>query len=313
VTAPAPTRPNRALVAAAVVFVLLAVVPGAMSLIAQGYRSTTERSAALASDVSVLTVRNIVGDVQLVPSLDDLVHVRTKAEHGLQPPELTEESTAGGVLLAASCEDALAIECQVDYEIEVPRDFAVRLDVGSGDVAVHGLSGELTVTGGSGDVVLSAMSGPVTVRGDYGDVLARGIDSDAVTVERTHGNVSVDLVTAPGSVRVHADDGDVRVGVPGTARYRVDSWALDGETRIVVRTDRASEHAITATSGSGDVVVGPAEPVLRPVVPSDAEALQRGDGDFPVVPDLPDAPDLPDLPDVPDVPDAPEPDRVSGG
>ena len=196
-TAPAPTRPRRALVALAVLFVLLAVVPGAVSLIAQGYRSTTERSTALASDVAVLTVRNAVGDVELVPSPDDLVHVRTTAVHGLQPPVLTEESTAGGVLLAARCEDFLAIECAVDYAIEVPRDFAVRLELDSGNAAVHGLRGGLTLTTGTGEVQLTELSGPLTVRGDIGDVHAEGIDSDAVTVRRTRGNIIVDLLTAP--------------------------------------------------------------------------------------------------------------------
>ncbi|WP_214406476.1 DUF4097 family beta strand repeat-containing protein [Pseudonocardia lacus] len=305
-SAPAPTRPNRVLVLVAVVFVLLAVVPGAVSLIAQGYRSTTERTTALASDVEVLTVRNGIGDVELVPSPDDLVHVRTSAVHGLQPPELTEESTAGGVLLAARCEDALAIECAVDYAIEVPRDFAVRLELGSGDAAVHGLRGGLTLTTGTGDVQLTALSGPLTVRGDVGDVHATGIDSDAVTVRRTSGNVVVDLQTAPGAAQVRTEHGDVVLGLPGTERYRVESWALGGSTRVGVRTDASSAHAVTATSGGGDVLVRTSFP--GSVVGPYGRVMLDGDGPQPVV--LPRPPDAPLPPDAPEPPDAPD---LSGG
>ncbi|MCO1655908.1 DUF4097 family beta strand repeat-containing protein [Pseudonocardia humida] len=296
-TAPAPTRPRRALVLLAVVFVLLAVVPGAVSLIAQGYRSTTEQTTSLASDVAMLTVRNGVGDVELVASPDDLVHVRTYAEHGLEPPALTAESTAAGVLLSARCEDLLAIECRVDYEIEVPRDFAVRVEVGSGDVAAHGLSGALALTARSGDTFLSDLSGPLTVRGDSGDVNAVQIDSDAVVVERTDGNIFLDMDTAPSDVRLWSERGDVVVGVPGAERYRVDSWAIDGETRIGVRTDASSAHAITATSGGGDVLVRTSYPFPGPLVLPDP----RGDGPAPVPPRPPDPP-------VP-----PEPVLVNGG
>src|SRR6185312_6211122 len=130
------------------------------------------------------------------------------------------------------------------------------------------------------------------VRGDDGDVNAVEIGSDSVVVERGTGTVFVDLVSAPGDVRLRTRDGDVVVGVPAAERYRVQSLTPDGETRTAVRTDASSPHAITATSGSGDVAIRPSHPFPGPV-----EVLE--------VPDLPDEPDLPDAPDLPDLPDLP--------
>ena len=67
---------------------------------------------------------------------------------------------------------------------------------------------------------------------------------------------SLQLAVAPQVVNARSDDADVLVVVPrGQAVYHVDASSTDGATTNDLRTDPASPLRITATSGSGDVVL----------------------------------------------------------
>ena len=254
-SAPAPPAPNRALVVAAVAFVLVVVGFGAATLVSQGFRSTTEHSSALAVAAGQLTVRNTRGDIRLVPSPDGLVHVHTLAEHGLQAPELIEESSPTGLELGSRCADALAVECSVEYTIEVPPSFAVRVAAEAGDVDVRGLTGPVTVDSGSGDVLLRDLSGRLDVRTSAGGVEARRLHSGTVQLDTGFGDVRVELLAVPDSVRVRSDHGQLDITVPDAEPYRVQVDAGSGEQRISVPTDPAAARSITASSGAGDIRV----------------------------------------------------------
>jgi putative adhesin len=274
VTAPAPVRRSRALVLAAVAFVLLVTVPGAMTLVAQGYRSESQRSTELAAQADRLTVRDVPGDVRLLPSSDGLVHVRTQAQHGVGVPSYVEESTGSGVLLSVDCPDALAIECAVDYTIEVPAAFEVRVQDGGGDVIAEGLTGPLSVDRHYGDTRLVDVSGPVSVRSGNGDIDAFALLSPAVRLDTGGGDVELDMVAAPTSADVRTGYGDLTITVPGDQPYRVSADAQLGEELLGIAVDPSSTHAITAHSGGGDVrilqsLTGPQRVPLPPQAPRD--------------------------------------------
>jgi hypothetical protein len=298
VSAPAPpaappaaaTRPPRALVLAAVIFVLACTVPAAASLIAQGYRNTSQHIATLVPQAQRLTVRDVPGDVQLAPSIDGQVHVRALAEHGVEQPRYTEESTPAGVLLSVDCPDALAVGCSVDYTIEVPRSFAIRVEGGGGDLIARDLTGSMSVDRHWGETTLVDVAGPVTVRSQTGGVEAIGLRSDTVRVDTDSGDVQLELASAPSDTRVTSGYGDIDIIVPGDERYRVSADTPHGDTGLTVRTDPNSEHSIAAVSQAGDV-----------------DVRQVGDRSvrvpFPLRPD----PDVRRGPEPPEPPDPPDP------
>jgi hypothetical protein len=287
VTAPTQTptqTPPRLLVAVAVAFVLLVAVTGAFSLVAQGFRSTTDFSRTLTPQADRLTVQNDRGEVLLLPSRDGLVHVFAESQHGVSDPRITAESTASGVVLGGSCNSDLAVECTVDFTVQVPASFDVQVQSGAGDVEVSDLTGSLAVRHVAGDVRLNDLSGPVSVTSESGRIEANGLRGDTVDVETGAGDVAVGMSSVPTTVRVVAERGDVDVAVPATTGYRIDASA-DGSTQLAVAEDPASTHSIRASSGTGDVRIWPAlrdGPRIRPVP-----------GFSP--PDAPDAPDAPDI------------------
>jgi len=280
VTAPAPPAPNRAVLLAAVLFVVLVVAAGASGLVAEAFRSHSERTVALDPRAGQLTIRNLIGDVHLSPSPDGLVHVRTTATHGVQEPRLVQESTASGVLLEAVCEESLANECTVAYTVELPPTTVVRVAAGSGDVIATGLAGGLDVDLDSGDVTLLDVSGSVRVATGAGDVEAARLRSDTVLVGSDAGSARIELLTAPTVLGARVDHGDVDITVPGERRYRVQAASAAGSELIAVGTDRTSPHEITVTSETGDIEIRPTLGPRRVPIP-------------PVPPDPPDLPDPP--------------------
>jgi hypothetical protein len=268
VTAPVRRAP-RLLVALAVVFVLVVATTGAFSLIAQGFRSTTDFTRTLTAQADKLTVHNDRGDVLLLPSRDGLVHVFAESQHGISEPQVDAESTARGVTLDGSCDSDLAIECTVDFTVQVPASFDVDVTVGAGSVTASDLAGQIWVGHLSGDVRLDDLSGPVSVTGDEGRVEANGLRSATVDVSNGSGDVQVEMAAVPTSMRVYSEQGDVQIAVPGTEEYRIEAAAA-GSTQIGVADDAMAPHSIRATSRSGDVVIWPAlrgGPRIKPIKP----------------------------------------------
>jgi hypothetical protein len=255
---------------AAVAFVTLAVLGGAAGFLSEVFESSVVRSTELSSTVSALTVHNTQGDVRLSPSPDHVVHVVTEIRRGLEEPVTTETSDADGVVLSAECgTEGFGATCSVDYTVQVPPAYAVRVQVGSGQVSARGLTGGVTVDVEHGSVALHDLAGPVDVRSDSGEVRAIGLSSPMVAVDTSSGDVQLYLRTPPDAVQARTDHGSVDIRLPGTTTYRVSADAGDGIEWIGVRNDPASPHAVVATTGTGHIQIGtrPDAPVVVPVPP----------------------------------------------
>lgn len=75
----------------------------------------------------------------------------------------------------ASCPSVnLFGDCQVGLMIQVPANVAVRVAVGSGNVAVAGLTGPVHLSATSGGIQLTDVSGPVWATATSGSIEATG-------------------------------------------------------------------------------------------------------------------------------------------
>lgn len=254
----APTATARPLVVAtAVLLVLLLAGTGAGVLISQAVRTTSGSTAVLVPLADRLTVYGDNGDVALTPSPDGDVHVRTVVRHGVGEPELVQESTPLGVDLSFRCNDLFGASCGVDYTIQVPPSFTVRVENGS-DVTARGLTGPLTIVTG-GDVDLLDVSGPLDLHSMYGDVHAARVRSASITAVGS-ADVRVAMIAPPGSARLSSTGGDVDVVVPEGQAYQVFAGTVLGERVVRVPSDPTSSRVITADAEWGDVSIRPGPP-----------------------------------------------------
>ena len=130
--------------------------------------------------------------------------------------------------------------------IEVPRRFDVAVDLGSGDVQVASLNGDLLLDTGSGDVRVGDVDGRrLVIDTGSGDVRA-GVLRGEVEIDTGSGDVRVDRVE--GRLVADTGSGDVSVGL---VDGEVEADTGSGSVEVAV----ARSRAVAVDTGSGHVTV----------------------------------------------------------
>ncbi|WP_412061867.1 DUF4097 family beta strand repeat-containing protein [Rubrivirga sp. IMCC45206] len=130
--------------------------------------------------------------------------------------------------------------------VEVPRRYSATVDLGSGNVQVASIEGDLSVDVGSGNVDVADVTGRrVMLDTGSGNVRARSLRGE-VRIDTGSGSVEVDRVE--GSLWVDTGSGSVSVGsVDGPAEVDTGS----GRVELTLRSARAA----TVDTGSGSITV----------------------------------------------------------
>ena len=147
------------------------------------------------------------------------------------------DDTCHDVVDMAASMFAFHTPCSVTYRVRVPAGQALRLQAGSGDITVTGMTGHITANTGSGDVNV-------------------GTGGSVVALSSGSGDVSATFRRAPASLRATAGSGDVTLHVPAGG-YRIDASTGSGDRSLDgIADDPRSAHSIYARTGSGDVSIG---------------------------------------------------------
>jgi len=167
--------------------------------------------------------------------------------------------------------------CDVSYEIRVPRGVKVVVDDDSGDVHVTGTDGLINISSSSGDVRLEDDSGAVNVDESSGDVrlidvtgsarvksssgaidasgLTKNVDFYAASGDVTAKFASFDDVT---TVRMRTASGSLTLDVPRNFSARItattDSGSLDSNLKLPIQ-DHDSGSDLSVAVGSGKTTV----------------------------------------------------------
>ncbi len=154
---------------------------------------------------------------------------------------------------------------QFTVTVEVPRRFDVDVDLGSGDVRVASLNGNLRLDTGSGDVQVDDVDGRQLVFDTgSGDVRAGRLKgqveidtgSGDVEVDRVEGRLAVDTGSgdvavglADGEVEADTGSGDVEIAVAGSDDVEVET----GSGRATVRVPQRSGWTVDLDGGSVEI------------------------------------------------------------
>ncbi|MDT7726905.1 MAG: hypothetical protein QOI21_3481 [Actinomycetota bacterium] len=159
--------------------------------------------------------------------------------------------------------------CDVAYDVVVPRGTTVSGKVDSGDLVLDGVA-SADVNADSGDVKIRNVAGTVSAKANSGNVELSGIGQD-VTARADSGNITgdglrgkVDAQVSSGSVTLRldvaqdvvarVDSGNVELTVPQD-RYRVEGGTDSGNRDIGITTDSSATKLLRLDTDSGDVTV----------------------------------------------------------
>ncbi|MEU8271924.1 DUF4097 family beta strand repeat-containing protein [Sphaerisporangium sp. NPDC049002] len=193
------------------------------------------KSYDLDGKVAILRVRSGSGDIVVNGSDRPGVHV-TETLHWKSGKPTTRHPVSDDVLtLDYKCGEA-DWGCGVDYEVEVPRGLAIKLDAGSGDITLRTLSGEVDAKTGSGAIDANGLAGKKAV------------------AQTGSGDVELRYTGVPDDVHVSTGSGTGIVRVPQGA-YHVTTRTGSGERKVDVTSDDSSPRKIFVRTGSGDAQV----------------------------------------------------------
>ena len=141
--------------------------------------------------------------------------------------------------------------------IEVPRRYSADIDLGSGNVDVASMQGDLTVDVGSGNVDVADVDGDrIVLDTGSGNVRAQSLRG-RVVIDTGSGNVDVDRVE--GELRVDTGSGNIEVGLHSNTASVIDTGSGGATVRLPrgadldVDLDGSSVRIDDALGFSGDL------------------------------------------------------------
>lgn len=244
---------SKPLYAVVSVLVAAAIVLSAISLLDAGANASDRRVERYDAARS-LRVEAAAGDVRVTGADVRRIEVRMRITRGLMEPDVSTELRDGTLVLEDDCPAVVLGSCSVDYEVLVPRDAAVVVDSGAGDVEATGLTAGVDLESSAGEVSARRVGGRVRMASSAGDVTGEELTAAAVDATSSAGSVELDHARAPDRVAADSSAGDVRVLLPG-GPYAVDAETSAGDEDVTVRQDSEARATVRVRSSAGDVVV----------------------------------------------------------
>ena len=125
------------------------------------------------------------------------------------------------------------------YYIEVPQSAAVNATATRGAIQLSSLAGQLQATAASG-----------TIDG-------QGLSAENATFSSHAGGIDTSFSAPPKNITATAQTGAVIIRVPRSASYQVNAHSGRGAAQVTVPKASSAQHVISATAGSGPVMVMP--------------------------------------------------------
>jgi hypothetical protein len=201
-----------------------------------GYQASA--AYTVSAPVSSLVVAGELGEVTITGSQRSTVSVTEQIQYSDRPPVMTRAMTGKTLTLGYRCPDES--KCTASYDIQVPRDMAVR------------------ASSANGEIRLSALAGPVQASSHLGLISASGLTSSTASFTSDLGEIDAVFTTAPTTVHATTDMGAINIRVPGTVSYDVNVTPGGlGSANVTVPQSSSSRHVIDAACGMGSVLIGP--------------------------------------------------------
>ena len=140
--------------------------------------------------------------------------------------------------------DTYRDEDEADLLITLPRDVAVEVHGGSGDINVNGFERDVTIFTLDGDVSVAG-GAAIAVSSVDGDVSVRGA-SGPIAINTGDGDVRLDRVS--GAISVQGIDGDVTILQASTSSLSVST--VDGDLRYEGIVQAGGHYALATHDGS---------------------------------------------------------------
>lgn len=147
-------------------------------------------------------------------------------------------------------------ECDVDFQINVAKTVDLDLAVGSGNLTVKGIQGDLVFKVGSGDIFADGAFKKIDGKSGSGKVAIKGLTGGG---ELKTGSGEIDLTYAVSSLKGELDlktgSGDVTIMFPKGTKIKTSYKAGSGEMSNELGDNPKAAFKVSMKAGSGDLKI----------------------------------------------------------
>lgn len=147
-------------------------------------------------------------------------------------------------------------ECEVDFEIQVPRMVDLDVEMGSGNLTVRGVEGELDFKVGSGQVTADGVFRKVDGKSGSGDLSIRGL-SGGGELKAGSGNIDLTFATSnlKGEMDIKTGSGNATVSLPKGTSVNSNLKAGSGTMTNEMKNDPNAPFKVSMKAGSGNLII----------------------------------------------------------
>jgi hypothetical protein len=145
----------------------------------------------------------------------------------------------------------------IDLTVRIPKNLALEIDDGSGDIVVEDVAADVFIDDSSGDIRLARLGGRLEIDDGSGDIDVRDIVGD---IGIDDGSGDIEVLKVGGSVKV--DDGSGDITIDGVGGDVLIEDAGSGDVRIDNVKGRVIRHDIDEDDDEDEDEHGNGEPSL---------------------------------------------------
>jgi DUF4097 and DUF4098 domain-containing protein YvlB len=213
----------------------------------------------VADKVTALDIETDAGQIEVIESDRAGIHVTEHLTWQKRKPTATHETRGDTLVLTFTCSGGwMAGNCDVGYQVQIPRGLRVKAVSDSGKVTLRNLSGDVDAASDSGAIEADGLTGKQAVaKTDSGAVtLAFTARPGKVETSTDSGAITLAFAAPPDRVETSTDSGETVVRVP-EGPYNVVSTTDSGNERLDTVHDPSAPRSLILTSDSGDIEVLP--------------------------------------------------------
>ena len=145
-------------------------------------------------------------------------------------------------------------QCEVNFEITVPKSIALSVKNGSGNLSVTGLKGNLEFALGSGNVLVDAEVMQLDGKTGSGDIEIKGLTGGG-DLRSGSGNMKLTYLKAPEkcTLDIKTGSGDAEISLPKGTHLKASFAAGSGRLTNEIGDTPDSSFEISMKAGSGNL------------------------------------------------------------
>ena len=208
-----------------------------------------------AAELKSLELTNMSGDIKVTAIDGDLASVTANKISFEHKCKLTTEQQGNKLVVSVRSTDLFdSAICKVHFDVKVPKQIAMNISVGSGDLEVVGTKGQLKFKTGSGDAKIVAEVDSLQVDMGSGDLQIDGLVGSG-DLKTGSGDIDLSYTAAPqtGSLNISSGSGSATISLPSGSKLDTSFQSGSGELLNEIGNSKNAKFRISMKAGSGDL------------------------------------------------------------